>query len=187
MTSLMTRNRARVLLLGPAATACLAVGVGLTGCGSDASDQGAMAAAPPPRPAVPSAPPRPAVTPVSELMAQLGIDQRVRLEEAVAPATNPARKAVLEFFDAFARGDSTALGTMLSGPDRDELTELVDSGAWEETTSQIIQVDIETGQSPDGLDCALARFYVADDFQPQLWYYRLDGDGPVFDATKIVW
>jgi hypothetical protein len=116
-------------------------------------------------------------------MTQLGIDERVRLAEDKAPPTDPARAAVLEFFDSFARGDATALGTMLSGLDRDELDQLVESGAWAEATSRIEEIRVETGRSPEGQDCALAVFYVADDFQPQLWYYTVGSDGAVFDAV----
>ncbi len=97
---------------------------------------------------------------------------------------NPQRKAVLEFFDSFARGDSTALGSMLTKLDREELDRLVQSGAWSETTARIEQIDVQTGHSPgDGLACALAIFYVGSSFQPQLWYYTVDEKGTVFDAV----
>ena len=73
---------------------------------------------------------RPTVTPIAQLMTKLGIDERVALAEEHAPRTDAARKAVLVFFDSFARGDDQTLGSMLSSLDRMELGELVDSGAW---------------------------------------------------------
>ncbi|MHC4785056.1 MAG: hypothetical protein ACYTE6_03745 [Planctomycetota bacterium] len=118
-----------------------------------------------------------------ELMAQLGIDERVQLPEEKAPGSDAARTAVLEFFDSFARGDDRALGSMLSGLDQDELGELVASGAWSATTDQISQIDVETGRSPDGEECVLAVFYVGQEFQPQLWYYTAEADGAEFAAV----
>jgi hypothetical protein len=123
------------------------------------------------------------VTPVAELMARLGIDERVRLPEEKAPASDAARGAVLKFFDSFARGDDHALASMLSGLDRDELQALVDSGAWAETTDQISRIDVETGSSPEGEPCALAIFYVSHQFQPQLWYYTVEDEGAEFAAV----
>ncbi|MHC4414178.1 MAG: hypothetical protein ACYS0G_02720 [Planctomycetota bacterium] len=179
MTSPDTSRRRHLLQLGGAALAIVVVTAGSIGCGSEAPPPRAAAPLPPPRPA----PAAPTVTPIDQLLAQLGIDERIRLPEDKAPSNNEERKAVLEFFDAFARGDATALGTMLSRLDRDELDELVRTGAWETTTGQINRVDVQTGRGPDGQPCALAIFYVADDFQPQLWYYTVDADDAVFDAV----
>ena len=164
--------------------ACLLLAAAmLSGCGGSSTDQTAVPTATPARPTTPAPPPRPTVTPVDQLMAQLGIDERVYLAEEVAPDTNVERKAVLEFFDSFARGDATALSSMLSKLDRDELDILVDTGAWSETTSGIERIEVQTGLSPDGQACALAVFYVHDDFQPQLWYYKTDTMGATFDAV----
>ena len=177
----MTSHNQRLVLLGSAVAACCLLGAAVSGCGSSepqASVQPVRRA-----PAAPAAPSRPAVIPVSELMAQQGIDERVRMAEDKAPGSTQARIAVLEFFDAFARGDDTAVGSMLSSLDRAELTELVDSGTWAEHTSKISQVEVETGRSPDGEDCALAILYVGDDFQPQLWYYTVEADGAEFAAV----
>jgi hypothetical protein len=120
---------------------------------------------------------------VSQIVAQLGIDERVRLPEEKAPTSDTARTAVLGFFDSFARGDDQALGSMLSGIDRDELQELVETGAWSTSTEQISRIEVETGRSPDGEECALAVFYVGQEFQPQLWYYTVEADGAEFAAV----
>lgn len=163
--------------------ACLLLAAAtLSGCGAS-TDQTAVPTAAPARPRTPPPPPRPTVTPVDQLMAQLGIDERVYLAEDVAPGTDVERKAVLEFFDTFARGDATALSSMLSKLDRYELDVLVDTGAWSEATSGIERIEVQTGVSPDGQACALAVFYVHDDFQPQLWYYKAEAMGATFDAV----
>ena len=172
----MTNLRKRLFRLGGA----LLLAAAPFGCGSEPPPTRQAVAAPPPPP---TAPAKPRATAVAELMTQLGIDERVRLPEDKAPSTTEARMAILEFFDAFARGDDTALDTMLSGLDRAELEELVESGAWEETTSHITRIDVQSGQSPTGQACALAIFYVADDFQPQLWYYETHEDSATFDAV----
>ncbi len=173
----MTRHSRRVL--GFTATAAL-----LVGCGQSQPEQVAIPVAAPSRPAAPRTPPPPAVTSIAELMIELGIDRRVSLPEDLAPMSNPERRAVLEFFDSFARGDSTALGSMLTKLDREELDQLVQSGAWSETTARIEQIDVQTGHSPGGgLACALAVFFVGSSFQPQLWYYTIDENGAVFDAV----
>lgn len=164
------------------ASTCLLL-VALAGCGGSDPAPAPVAAAPPPRAPAPREPSRPAVTPVAQLMDQLGIDHRVSLPEDKAPATDAARKAVLEFFDNFARGDDKALESMLSTVDRTELDELVKSGAWSQTTAQITNIEVRTGQSPDGQPCAVAVYFVGNDFQPQMWYYKVDGDGATFDAV----
>jgi hypothetical protein len=177
----MTSHNQRFVLFGSAVAACCLLGAALAGCGSSepqANVQPVRRA-----PAKPPPPPRPAVMPVSDLMAQLGIDERVHMEESKAPGTTEARTKILEFFDAFARGDDTGVGSMLSGLDAAELTELAESGAWTETTARIEQIEIETGRSPEGEDCVLAVFYVGNDFQPQLWYYKIDANGAEFAAV----
>jgi hypothetical protein len=179
----MTSHKKRFVVLGSAATVCCLLSAGLWGCGGSEPAPSARPAARRTAPSTPPPAPRATARTISQLMAELGIDERVRLPAELAPADEPARIAVLEFFDAFARGDDKALGSMLSGLDRAELEELVASGAWAETTAQISRIDVQTGQSPDGQDCALAVFYVSGDFQPQLWYYRVEADTAVFDAV----
>ncbi len=176
MTPLLARHSSRAL--------AIVLGLALVGCGSSQPDPVAMPVSAPSRPKTPRTPPPPPVTSVAQLMLDLGIDARVSLPEAMAPMTNPERKAVLEFFDSFARGDQTALGSMLTKVDHDELDELVKSGAWTDATSKISGIDVQTGTSPaNGEPCALAVFYVDGGFQPQLWYYTVDRDGAEFDAV----
>ncbi len=182
--SYQPRNSPRVLQASCAATAALLFGVTLVGCGSSQPDPVAIPAAAPRQSVAPRTPPPPAVTPIAQLMAQLGIDHRISLPEDMAPMTDPERRAVLEFYDSFARGDSTVLASLLTKLDRDELDELVESGAWADATGKITRIDVQTGNSPhDGLACALAVFYVDGGFQPQMWYYTVNEDGTKFESV----
>jgi hypothetical protein len=140
---------------------------------------------PPPPPVVvkPQAPPPPPVTPISELMAKLDIDPRVNLPEDRAPKSDPERIAVLTMFDAFARGDSARLQGMLSAPDQYELEKLVNAGTWKSATESITRIDIRCGQAPTNDKCALAVFHVNDEFEPQLWAYKIAGASTEFESV----
>ena len=178
----MTSRNSKGIGAAVAGVACVVLVAAVTGCGSDEPEPTAIVVrdyAPPP-------PPPPTLTPISELMIQLGIDERVRLPEDKAPDNDQARRAVLEFFDAFARGDDQVVASMVSTADRLELEALVDSGAWVETTNQITRIDVQTGSDPQDVEytCALAIIYVDGSFQPQLWHYSLDDmEGARFDAA----
>jgi len=163
------------------AVVCVATGLLLFGCGGEPEPQptARRAAAP----AAPPAPPTPKVTPVEDLIARLSIDRRISLPEDKAPGNNPDRIAVLEFFDAFARGDADSLRTMLPLADQQELNALVGSGVWEETIAGISEIAIETGSGPYEEKCALAIFEINGGFQPQLWYYASSAEGYRFDAA----
>jgi hypothetical protein len=167
----------RLLAVG-GALACLTLAAGPVGCESESEP--AQTYVPPPPP--PPKPQGPVVTPISELVAKMGIDERVNLPEEKAPKTDVQRRAVLAFFDAFARGDSTAVGSMLSRLDQRELEALVQSGAWDETTSKIELIDVDTAEH-EGQTVAFGMFHVGFDYQPQLWYYTADEDGATFDAV----
>lgn len=166
---------------GIAGLACVVTAVTLAGCVAEDDQPQARVVAPPP----PAAPPAPTVTPIKHLMAQLHIDERVELPEGKAPDNDADREAVLEIFDAFARGDAEVLGSMISLDDKIELEELVSSGTWRETVAGITRIEIQTGISPYDQKCALGIFHVGGEFQPQLWYYHYspDDDGFIFDAA----
>lgn len=149
----------------------------LVGCGED---EAPVAVAPPPPPPPPP-PAAPKMTPIAELMAKHNIDPRVRLPEELAPDNDPARVAVLQFFDAFTRGDASIAATMLSAPDRLELERLQDQNRWAPATEAITRVDVRTGANSTGEQCALAVFHTGTTFQPQLWTYEV-GVAPEFAA-----
>jgi hypothetical protein len=176
MTNLPTSWR----LMGAVALTAGTVLVALGGCGEE--EPPPVAAAPPPRPAAPPPPPKPTVTPIADLMVQFRIDERIILPEDKAPDNDPDRIAVLQFFDAFARGDQTTAGEMMTLADRMELDALVENGSWDRTVAEIEMIEIQTGASEFG-DCALAVFTVGMDFQPQLWYYEGDESAHTFEAA----
>lgn len=135
-----------------------------------------------PRPAPVAAPPP--VATVAVLHDELRIDQRIYLAEEFAPSSTEARRAVLEFFDAIARGNDRALASKLSALDRSELEEMVQSGQWKRATEDITRIEIQTGLSPLGDECALAIIESGMDYQPQLWYFKQVDEGTyVFDAA----
>lgn len=177
----MTSRKSKGIGAAVAGVACVVVVAAVTGCGSDEAEPAAVVA----RNYTSPPPPPPQLTPIRELMAQLGIDERVRLPEDKAPDNDEARRAVLEFFDAFARGDDQVVASMVSTADRLELEILVDSGVWVETTNQITRIDVQTGSDPQDASytCALAVIYVGNSYQPQLWHYGIDFEGARFDAA----
>jgi len=168
-----------------AIAAALCAGAAMFVCGCDNSSNAPVVAAPPPPPPPPPAAPK--VTPIADLMAQLNIDPRVSLPEDKAPETDADRKAVLVFFDTFARGNSQALKSMLPLADQPQLTALVNSGAWKTTTSGITKIAIQTGLTTGDLKCALAVIEVGKgaetSYQPQLWYYTSEGENDTIEAA----
>jgi len=167
--------------------AALLIGVSAIAPGCGEEEEAPVAVAPPPPPP-PPAPEAPAVLSIEQLMAELNIDPRVHLPEDKAPGTTADRKAVLEFFDAFARGNSASLKSMLTEADQRQLAALVASPAWKQATSQIKQIDIQTGTNPTGQKCALAVLETGSGsvttFQPQLWAYNTENETPVFEAES---
>lgn len=174
-------NRRTPVLVGCVALGSLAFGLGMTGCGG--GEEQAVAPPPPPVNTTPPPPPPPRVKTVEQLMADLGIDSRIVMAEEDAPETTEERVAVLEFFDAFVRGDDQSLGSMLSMIDRVELEKIADTDMWKTAIADIGMVTITAGKSPFNDLCALALFEVGTDFQPQLWYYQDTGEGYEFDAV----
>lgn len=152
---------------------------GLAGCGKE--PEKTVVAPPPPPP--PPPPPAPTVTSVADLMAQLSIDDRVVLDESEAPSTTEERVAVLTFFDGFARGDTSTIGSMLSLLDRAELDDVATTDAWNATIDGIEEIELETGSGPFGEKCVLALYDVDGDFQVQLWYYEGSGQDFQFQAA----
>jgi len=178
MTSLLNLRR----LLHPDALAVAlvaAAGATLVGCGEEPPPPPPVVGAPPPDPGPPPPPP---VTPIEQLMAQLGIDPRVRLPEAQAPSTDAERIAVLRFCDAFVRGKDADVRRMMSLPDQLQLDAIVASGDFARTIGGVTRVDVRTGKSPDGDECMLAVFHVGMDFQPQLWLMDAKGEDANFES-----
>ncbi len=137
---------------------------------------------PPPIAVAPPPPPPPALTPISELMARYNIDPRVVLPEDRAPDTDPQRIAVLQFFDAFVRGNVSALTPMLSAPDQYQLEQLASTNALEELAKSISKCDVRCGAHETD-HCTLAVFTIGENFQPQLWEYTVSESSSEFDSV----
>lgn len=179
---------------------CLALGLGVAGCGSEPEEEPVVQetrTAPPP-------PPEPQVPSIEELMADMGIHESVSLAESQAPESEEARRAVLTFFDGFARGDSRTVGEMLTALDQRELEALEESGQWRDTTEGITLITIQTGSvsmseeedDDTGLDLsvpglafgneqvALAMFEISgQEPQVQVWYFNASGEDFQFEAA----
>ena len=142
--------------------------VTLAGCGSEPPPPVAKkTTAPPP----PPPPPAPKVTTIADLMAEMGIDDRVMMTEAKAPAKTEDRRAVLSFFDAFARADADSLKTMMPFLDEVQLDILVESGEFDDTIEELWAIEVEAGSTPEGDSCVLAFFDIDGEQQPQMWVY----------------
>lgn len=180
----MTNRRSAWIVSGLGIGLCVATLAIAPGCAEDSQPIAQLPPPPPPPPPAPPAPPP--VTPIEQLMVDLNIDSRVSLPEEKAPSNDVDRKAVLVFFDAFARGNSESLKGMLPLADQIELEALLKSGAWQKTVSQIQSIDIQTG-AHDVNKCALAVIEVGTgarmSFQPQLWYYTTDDLSATFEAA----
>ncbi|UCD76108.1 MAG: hypothetical protein JSV91_04135 [Phycisphaerales bacterium] len=174
----MTSHRQSWVQLSLAAV--LFGGIGIAGVGCESEE-------PPPPPqtrrTVTPPPAPPPVKTIQDLMEEYRIDERVILRADRAPESTEERVAILEFFDAFARGDAEALGSMLTPLDRMELEAMVAAGVWDESTAGISSIEIQTGENSLGQSCALAVIEVGFEFEPQLWYYTVEGDTPVFEAA----
>ncbi len=143
------------------------------GCAEEETKPIVKAAPPPP----PPPPPPPALTPISDLMAQYDIDQRVELPEQFAPDSDPSRIAVLQFYDAMVRGDVPAMSVMLSFEDKDELMKMDSDGTFGSAVEDIASVQLRSGYNPNGEEAVVAILQTYDSYQPQLWLFTADDYG----------
>jgi hypothetical protein len=162
-----------------AVLAIAAASLSLAGCGEEE--------APPPPPVVrtepppPPPPPPPAIKTIAELMAELGIDPRVKLAEDDAPNTTEKRIAILLFWHNFAIGDADKAGKTMSEEDKVTLEALVANGAWPAITSKITQIDVVCAD--DGANFTTLGFVRAgDDESAMLWDCEMGGESGVFAA-----
>jgi hypothetical protein len=127
--------------------------------------------------APPPPPPPPPVTPISDLMAQYGIDSRILLSENYAPLNDPDRIALLKCFHSMVTGNTTDLSMMLSTRDQPELSALQADGSFQEAVSDITSVELRAGITPNGDSAVVAIIQTYSDPQPQLWRYQSDSVG----------
>ena len=167
------------LLISSGATLVL-----LAGCGEKAAPK--PIAQEEPEVEIRRAPAPPPVTPVSELMAKYGIDDRVRLMEQDAPGTDAERIAVLQFFHSMMVQHSE-FEQMLSLEDRTEFNAMMQGQMMNDAIGEISEVRLQCGASPDFQPAVVAIIETFDGWQPQLWTYEVSkntGTGlpPVFTS-----
>ncbi|MEE2681936.1 MAG: hypothetical protein VX641_06140 [Planctomycetota bacterium] len=158
--------------------------ISLTGCGGEEEPKPLVQAEP--EVVIERAPAPPPVTPVSELMAQYGIDDRVRLMEQDAPGTDAERIAVLQFFHAMMVQHSE-FEKMLSSEDRMEFNGMMQGDTMGDAISEVTEIRLQCGASPDFKTAVVAIIETYDGWQPQLWTYQVSsnpmgGLPPVFTS-----
>jgi len=163
-----------------ALTACAFVAP-LSGCGEDPPPPVVQETAPPPPP---PEPPAPSVTPIAQLMKELGISSKIRLPEDKAPATDPERVAVLKFFDGFAKSNAEAIKPVLSEEDALILDIMVKSGGFASATQPVERIDLITG-SVGNNQYALAVFRHGEQYQAQLWEFDAKGEGKTVTSQEF--
>jgi len=128
--------------------ACGAAILLLGACGDEEVQQAAPVVQAPPPP--PPPPPEPTVEDIASLMKSLSIDERVSLPEDLAPKTTEERKAVLLFWNAFAKGDEAAAGGMMSERDAKVLKKLTEGGGWAKSTVGIKSIEVQCKNDSNG-------------------------------------
>ncbi len=171
----------RILAFGAFSALTLALStVVLTGCSEEPPPP-----PPPPPPVVePPPPPKPTVTPISQLMKELGISNKIRLAEEHAPATEPERVAVLKFFDAFAKSDAAPIKAAVSEQDRLVLELMEKTGSFKKSTDSVSRVDLVTG-TVGGNTYVWADFQADDLHQWQLWKFTVSGEARKIESQEF--
>lgn len=152
MTSLklpMHRKSDAMLMVRCAAWCVCAAAITMLGaCSEEEAQQAAPIVQAPPPP--PPPPPEPTVEDIASLMKSLSIDERISLPEDLAPKTTEERKAVLLFWNAFAKGDEAAARGMMSDRDATVLKKLVDGGGWAKSTVGIKSIEVQCKNDSNG-------------------------------------
>lgn len=145
----------------------------------------------PPPPPPPPPPPKQEVVlePVADVMKRLGIDARIRMDEAERPSSGDVPRdlrrleSVLRFFDAMVKGDAGRLRPMLSPDDQQTLDLMEKEGQWSRASVGIDRVYVGCCGGPDPETIAtLAMFLGRDGFTAQLWTVG-DGEAAAFTAV----
>jgi hypothetical protein len=132
----------------------------------------------------PKAPPPPPVKSIAELVAEMTIDDRIIWADDAAPSSTEDRRAILQFVNAFLRGDAATLRAMMSFNDQLELDAIDGRGQLAEMSKAITMAEIEAGNSPEGRACVLVKYEVGFEYQPQLWLYEVDGGMYSFTSVE---
>lgn len=154
--------------------ALLAATLALAACG-EKKEEVQQAAAPPPPPPKQEVPDET----TADVAKRLGVDSRVRMEEADRPKSGDAAadlkrlEAALKFFDAMVTANAEALRPMLSDRDRATLAAMEKDGQWKAVNEDVDRVTVGFGG-----DKVLAVYMVGDRFDGQLWQVA-ETDGAV--------
>ncbi|MDP7070997.1 MAG: hypothetical protein QF561_06585 [Phycisphaerales bacterium] len=158
---------------------CAALCLGLTACGGDPPPEKKTKA-----PKVVDQGPPPA-RPVAELIAELGIDDRVWMDDLLAPSTTEQRIAVLTFFDGFARGDADRIRPFLADLEQEELATLDANGQLAQLAREIEGIEIMSGATHDGQPAVLGLYEFAGHIEGQMWEVQGGGVGYVLQAAPL--
>lgn len=97
----------------------------------------------PPPPPPPPPPPKATTVDPQSVAEYLTLNPKVNLQDAKSlDCSEDEVKAILVFMSSFAAGDADALRPMMDSTGRKVLDNLVESGRWQETTSEIIEVNL---------------------------------------------
>ncbi|MFM8640204.1 MAG: hypothetical protein ACKOEL_06170 [Planctomycetota bacterium] len=146
----------------------------LAGCGGEEEEAPVVAAPPPPPP--PPPPPAPTVTPIAQLMKELGISDKIRLPEEKAPATDPERVAVLKFFDGFAKSQPDGIRAAMAADDAAVLDAMKATGAFASACAPVTRIDLAT-KVVNGKGAVIAVFRTKGQVEAQLWNFKAEGEG----------
>ncbi len=156
-----------------------AVCFGVAACGEDA---------PPPKKQAPAkaveAGPPPA-RPVAELIAENDIDDRIRMDDLLAPSTTEQRLAALKFFDGFARGRADQIRPFLGDLEQEELAALEASGQLAQLSHDIEGIEIMAGASHEGQPALLGLYEFADHIEGQMWEIQGGEVGFILHAAPL--
>jgi hypothetical protein len=124
---------------------------------------------------------------IADMMKRLGIDPRVRVDDADKAPENPQEaETVLVFFDAMVRGNGAKLSPMLSALDQAVLADMQQSGQWKAATEGINRVNVGwTAGTEPGTLTVLGFFTVGDDFAAQLWSLAPGAEGKPSVMTAL--
>jgi hypothetical protein len=129
----MIMNRKALLSVCGLATVALSVSLG--GCEKPPPP-------PPPPPPKVEAPPPPEPIKVDSVLASLRPDARVQFPQERAPIDESLARAVIELANAFAKGDSAKVGSMLDPVSKVTLDKLVADGSFEDVAKKLEGVRI---------------------------------------------
>ncbi|MDP7028919.1 MAG: hypothetical protein QF733_01700 [Phycisphaerales bacterium] len=163
----------RSVLIGNLAAILLAAG-----CGEDAP--------PPPKKETRKAvtqPKGPLTTPVADLIVRHDINDRIWMEDRLAPTTDERRILVLQFFNGFVTGDADAIRPFLADVEQRELDALVASGDLQRLAADIEGVEIQSGSTHEGRPAVIGLFEFADRIEGQMWELDDQGGSIVFRAA----